>query len=234
MLAMLIREHCPSLSITGTYNSPEAGLSAILENAPDVLFLDIEMPGMTGFELLEKARPLELEVIFTTAYDSYAIQAIRYSALDYLLKPVRQNELTAAVDKLIEVAGQRSMQSQMELLLTQIRSPTQSLDKIALSTTEGLEIVDVDQILYCEAQSNYTLFHFMDRKRLMVSKTLKQIDELLKDQHFFRVHQSYLVNLRYVRKYVRGDGAYVILEGDTTVSVAQSRKESLTRRLTDM
>ena len=234
VLSVLLEKHCPSVNVIAIFNSPEDSIPAITEMTPDVLFLDVEMPGMNGFDVLERIKSTDTEVIFTTAHDSYAIKAIRFSALDYLLKPVQPSELQEAVRKLEDKHDRKSLQMQMDLLLKQVSQPVQSLDKIALSTSEGLEIIDVEDILYCEAQSNYTMFHFRNGKRMLASKTLKQVDQLLKDHNFFRVHQSYLVNLRYIAKYVRGDGSYVLLENDVTVSVAQSRKESLTRRLTKM
>ncbi|MDX1407001.1 MAG: LytTR family DNA-binding domain-containing protein [Saprospiraceae bacterium] len=234
ILSLQIKEHCPELTVACVFNDPVKALAAIQSAAPDVLFLDIEMPGLSGFELLEQCEGLEAEIIFTTAYDSYAIQAIRFSALDYLLKPVRAEELRSAVSRLMEKKDDQSLQMQLDLLLHQIQQPAQRLEKIALSTSDGLEIADVKDILFCEAQSNYTMFHFVGNKKLLVSKPLKQMEELLKDHPFFRVHQSYLVNLQYIKKYVRSDGGYVILEGNAMVNVAQSRKEGLVRRLQNL
>ena len=231
LLSHLLAENCPDLQIAGVFNDSQQGVKAIRELQPDVVFLDIEMPQLNGFGVLNEVRDQKFEVIFTTAHDEYAIQAIRFSALDYLMKPIQPQELKTAVERLLTKNENQNIKMQLDLLLQQVQRPKPQLDRIALATSEGMEVVDVKDILYCEAQSNYTSIYFRNGRKLLVSKTLKQISALLKDHLFYRVHQSYLVNLAYVKKFVRSGGGYLILEGEETVNVAQSRREGLLRRL---
>ncbi len=232
ILVLQLEKYCQDIEIISVANDPRIGIEEIQKHRPDVVFLDIEMPELTGFDVLEKTQELGFEVIFTTAHQDYAIRAIRFSALDYLMKPVESEELIRAVRRLKDKKDKQQLKMQLDLLFAQMSKPNQVLERIALATSEGMEVVDVKEILYCEAQSNYTTLHFLNRKKLMVSKTLKQIESLLADHLFFRVHQSYLVNLHYVKKFVRSGGGYLIMEGETTVNVANSRREGLMRRLT--
>ena len=210
------------------------GVQAILEMGPDVVFLDIEMPELNGFGVLEQAGDAQFEVIFTTAHDEYAVRAIRFSALDYLMKPIQPDELRNAVKRLLEKSGGTDLRMQLDLLLQQVRQPKSQLDRIAVATSDGMEVIAVKDILYCEAQSNYTCIYFVAGRKLLISKTLKQIESLLSQHHFYRVHQSFLVNMAYVKKYVRSDGGYLVMEGKTSINVAQSRKEGLVRRLQNL
>ena len=194
--------------------------------APDVIFLDIEMPKMNGFEMLKEVGPMESKVIFTTAYDQFAIKAFRVSALDYLVKPIEGEELRQAVEKVLPGGGKEQHREQLELLLEKIQSPSQ-ISRVAFPTQEGLEIVPREMILHAESHSNYTYLYFSDGCKLVVSKTLKEVEEILTGTEFLRVHHSHLINLHHVRKYVRGDGGYLILSDDTHINVSRSRKEKL-------
>ena len=234
VLKIQLETYCPEVEVVRIENSPEKGIVAIRDEKPDIVFLDVEMPTLNGFGVLERTREIPFEVIFTTAHQDYAIQAIRYSALDYLVKPVQPDELKSAVARLADKKPIEYMKKQLDLLLYQTKNPQSSLEKVALSTSEGLEIVNVEEILYCEAQSNYTMFHFTNTSKTLVSKPLKQMEELLNPHPFYRVHQTYLVNLRHVQKYVRSDGGYLILPGNIPISVANSRKEGLVRRLQNL
>ena len=232
ILQIQLKNNCPEIEIVAIHNNPIEGIESVRQLKPDVLFLDVEMPQANGFEVLQKLHPMSTEVIFTTAHAEYAIKAIRFSALDYLTKPIQDVELIHAVNRMKEKKSKEKLNSQFELLLSQIQQPNKSLERIALATRNGVEIVDINQILFCEAQSNYTLIYFVGNKKLLVSKTLKQIEELLKQHYFYRVHQSYLINLKYVNKYVRSGGGYVLIDGhDATISVSQSRREGLIRVL---
>ena len=235
LLQWEIQNHCPEIQVIGVTNSATQGLELIKRQKPDVVFLDIEMPVMNGFELLKKFNEIPFEVIFTTAYDQFAIKAIRFSALDYLLKPIHKAELVKAIQKLIKKkSSQKEHQVQMEFLLEQLSSKGKGPSKMVIPCLDGLEIVELKRILYCKASSNYTEFHFEDQHKKIVSKTLKQIEELLSESNFLRVHQSYLVNLDRVIKYVKSGGGYLILDNNSTVNVAQSKKQTLVKKLYSM
>jgi two-component system LytT family response regulator len=188
------------------------------------------MPHMTGFELLEKLQPFYFSVVFTTSYDQYAIKAIRYSALDYLLKPVDKEELQAAVSKAKERLTPPVAQ-QLELLNQKINRPSQMINRIALPTMEGLHIIPADTIISCSSSSNYTNLSLKDGRKITVSRTLKEIEEMLEGHSFFRVHHSYLVNLNEVRKYIRGEGGQLVMSDESFVDVSRSKKEPLLKEL---
>jgi two-component system LytT family response regulator len=206
-------------------------LKAIKEHKPDLLFLDIEMPQMNGFELLEKLPDTNLNIIFTTSYDQYAIKAIRFSALDYLLKPVDREELQNALQKVTDNA-QHPLTQQLEILLQKINTPTSpAISKVAMPTMEGLQMVNVDSIISCQSDSNYTIILLKDKNKLTVSRTLKDIEEILEGYSFIRVHHSYLVNINEINKYVKGEGGYLVMSDGSNVDVSRSKKDLLLKKL---
>lgn len=225
-----IRENCSQVTVLEKCASAFEGMHAIRKLKPDVVFLDIEMPKMNGFEMLQEMGPMNTKVIFTTAYDQFAIKAFRVSALDYLVKPIDGEELKQAVDKVLPKGGADLHNEQLELLLEKIQSPHQ-ISRIAFPTQEGLEIVPSDLILHAESQNNYTYLYFSDGRKLVVSKTLKEVEELMPEPGFLRVHHSHIVNLQHVRKYIRGDGGYLVLIDDSHINVSRSRKEDLLNAL---
>ncbi|MRG48425.1 response regulator [Chitinophaga sp. SYP-B3965] len=229
-LVMLIKKNCPDVTITAVCNNAKEAVKVIRELQPQLVFLDIEMPYLNGFELLEILAPVSFECIFTTSYDQYAIKAIRFSALDYLLKPVDAEDLKAAVNR---VTGKRSpsLEKQMELLLSRFQQPQSAVNRIALPTLDGLQIIPVDTILYCSSSSNYTIFNLVEDQKLIISRTLKEIEEMLEEYRFLRVHHSYLVNLNEVRKYNRGEGGSLLMSNGATIDVSRSRKEMLLKKL---
>lgn len=229
-LATLLQRYCPQVSLIDVYYNGTSALKAIYEEKPDLLFLDIEMPQMNGFELLEKLKEIPFQLIFTTSYDQYAIKAIRFSALDYLLKPVDREELQRAVQK---AAARISVpnRDQIDILLQKLNQPAVSVNKIAIPTMEGLQMVPIDSIISCGADSNYTVFQVKNRQKLVVSRTLKEIEEMLEDYPFIRVHHSFLINLNEVDKYVRGDGGYLIMSDGSSIDVSRSRKDFLLKKL---
>lgn len=226
-LGILLKEYCPGVEIVEQCQLAQAGLKAIEQKKPDLVFLDIEMPVMNGFELLEQFKDLPFAVIFTTSYDQYAIKAIKFSALDYLLKPIDPNELVSAVNKVKE---QRHLpvSEQFQMLIKQIQNKDHQFTKVAVPTAEGFELIPADQIIRCEADDNYTHFFLKSKAKIIVCRTLKEIEEQLHDFTFFiRVHHSYLVNLNEVTKYVRGEGGYLVMSDGSSVNVSRSRKDSL-------
>ena len=229
-LVTLLEEYCPEVEVAGIFYNGKAALEAIKKLSPELVFLDVEMPHMNGFEMLERLPSINFELIFCTSYDQYALKAIRISALDYLLKPVDSDELQQAVQKVIR-RSQKPIAQQLEILMQKIHAPSTPVSKIALPTMEGLQMLQVNSILHCEADSNYTILHLKDKKRKVVSCTLKEMEELLEDHSFVRVHRGYLINLNEVEKYVKGEGGYLVMSDGTTVDVSRSRKEELLKRL---
>jgi two-component system LytT family response regulator len=226
-LSLLLKEYYPDVRITDHCSSAKQGLEAIGKNKPDLIFLDIEMPGMNGFEMLEQFTEIPFAVIFTTSYDQYAIKAIRFSALDYLLKPIDPNELVTAI-KRVQEQRHLPMAEQFQMLLKQINGKNSGFHKIAVPTAEGFELIPAENALYCEANDNYTHFYLKNKSKIIACRTLKEIEEQLQDFNFFvRVHHSYIVNLNEVTKYVRGEGGYLIMSDGSSVSVSRSRKETL-------
>lgn len=224
MMEWLIKTYCPKVSIEAMCNSSEKGIEAIKRYKPDVVFLDIEMPHMNGFDMLEQFDKLSFDVVFCTAYDQFAIRAFKYSALNYLLKPVDPADLQDTIRRLEEKKSSPSKE-QMEMLLQNIRGNAKPpVQRIALTTNDGMIFVSTQDILYCEAESNYTSVVLKGGKKILVSKVLKDIDETLSGNDFYRIHNSFLININHIKKYVRGDGGYVIMENDVTISISRSRR----------
>ena len=229
-IAEHLRTYCREVEVTGIYHNGAEALPAILQQQPDLVFLDVEMPKMNGFEMLEQLSQVNFDIIFTTGYDQYALKAIRFSAIDYLLKPIDPNELQKAVQKILQ-RSQRTISKQVEILMQRIHQPAKSISKIALPTMEGLQLIPVDTIISCESDGNYTTLLLKNRQKLLVSTSLKEIEEVLEDYSFVRVHRSYLVNLNEVEKYVKGEGGYLIMSDGSSVDVSRSKKDVLLKKL---
>jgi two-component system LytT family response regulator len=229
-LAALLEKYCPDVKILDICYSAASALQSIREQKPEVLFLDIEMPHMNGFELLEKLPAINFKLIFTTSYDQYAIKAIHFSALDYLLKPIDREELQRALQKVLNNVA-NPLPQQIEILLQKLQHPTVSINKIAIPTMEGLQMILVDSIISCSADSNYTILFLKNKQKITASRTLKEIEEMLDDYSFARVHHSFLVNLNEVEKYIKGEGGYLLMSDGTTIDVSRSRKEILLKKL---
>ncbi len=228
-LAILLEKYCPQVELLADFGDTNSALKFIDGQKPELIFLDIEMPGMNGFELLEACPERNFEVVFTTAYNEYAIKAIRHSALDYLLKPVNKNELMEAVERV--KAGKASETSSRVDKLLDLLSNKKGLGKIALPTMEGLIVINVSEILYCESESAYTRFFMTDKRCITVSKVLKDAEALLEDKGFCRVHHSYVINLAYVQRYIRGDGGEVIMSGGKNIPVSRTKRQEFLSKL---
>lgn len=229
-LVTLLERFCPEVKIFAICNSGQEALTAIQEIKPHLVFLDIEMPYMNGFELLEKLPAIDFELVFTTSYDQYAIKAFRFSALDYLLKPIDREELQKAVKKVVD-RKHSPLPQQLEILLQKINQPAAPIQRIALPTMEGLQLVPVSSIISCASEGNYTTFLMKDKQKIVVSRTLKEVEEMLGEHSFFRVHHSYIVNMNEIAKYIKTDGGYLIMSDDSSVDVSRSKKEILLKRL---
>jgi two-component system LytT family response regulator len=229
-LVSLLKRYCPEVTIAAVCNNSKEAVQLLQETAPQLIFLDIEMPFLNGFELLELIAPVNFRIIFTTSYDQYAIKAIRFSALDYLLKPVDGDELKAAVKKATAQVSS-GIDQQLALLMSRLQEPQSAVSRIALPTLDGLQMIPVNSIIYCTASSNYTLLTLKDKQKLLVSRTLKEIEEMLSDFRFLRVHHTYLVNLLEVKKYKRGEGGTLTMSDGSSVDVSRSRKDELLKML---
>ena len=230
-LQMVILKYCPDVQIMEQCTSAKKALVAIETHKPDLIFLDIEMPVMNGFELLEQFEQISFSVIFTTSYDQYAIRAIHFSALDYLLKPIDPKELITAVKK---VNAHKILPSteQIGMLMSQIHHKENNFTKVAVPTADGFELIPADQLVRCEADNNYTHIYLKNKTKITACRTLKEIEEQLQDfSSFIRVHHSYLVNLNDVTRYIRGEGGYLVMSDGTTVNVSRNRRELLLKKL---
>ena len=229
-LSILLKEYCPEVKVVDHCNDAENGIASIEKLQPDLIFLDIEMPGMNGFDMLEKFSEISFAVIFTTGYDQYAIKAFRFYAIDYLLKPIEPKELINAVHK-VQVSKHVPATDQFQLLLNKINKKEEVLPKIPVPTSDGFELIAVEDILYCEAKDNYTYIYMKNKKKIVACRMLKEVEEQLSNfSYFVRVHNSYIINIKEVKKYVRGEGGFVILSNDASVNVSRSRKEELLKR----
>ncbi len=229
-LVTLLERYCPAVKVADICYSAREALVAIPEQQPQILFLDIEMPQMNGFELLEKIPEINFELIFTTSYDQYAIKAIRFSALDYLLKPIDREELQKAVQKVTQRLH-HPLPQQLEILLQKLKQPAVPIQRIAMPTMEGLQLIPVESVISCASDSNYTILFLKQKQKLVVSRTLKEVEEMLEDYSFLRVHNSYMVNLNEIEKYVKGEGGYLVMSDGSNIDVSRSKKEILLNRL---
>ena len=224
-------EFCPDVEVVATAQKPEDAILFIRQHKPDVIFLDIEMPRMNGFRMLDELGELDFEIIFTTAYNHYAVDAIRISAFDYLMKPVAIKELQNALERL---AKYRQTHTRDKLdVLRQSLSPNKSQEeKIAIPTNEGLEFIPIKNILHIESSSNYSKIFLTDGKNILVTKLLKDFEDILEPYNFFRVHNSHLINLAYIKKYIRGEGGQVEMQNGDVIDVARRKKEEFIRLIT--
>jgi two-component system, LytTR family, response regulator len=220
-LSNLLETNFSEIKILATCLDPVKAYDLIKQYKPDFIFLDIEMPLLNGFDLLSKFDHLDFDVIFTTAYDSYAIRAIKYSALDYLMKPIDKEDLAAAIEKLKNKQGSIS---KAQLQMASAVHNRQMPDTIALPTTEGLTFAPVNDIVVCTADGSYTRMYMLDKSEILLSKTLGDVEELLGEYNFFRIHHSTLINLKQVRKYIRGEGGEVVMSNGKSLLVARTRK----------
>jgi len=225
MLLAMLHEHCQQINVVAEANSVKTGLSAIAQQMPQLVFLDIELQSETSFEILEKLPEINFELVFTTAFDHYALKAIKFCAIDYLLKPIDLNELRIAVAKAEKRLNREYLNKNLEVLLNNLKSGTQNNHKIALSTLEGLLFVNVSDIIYCESNGPYTKFVFKHADKIVTSKHLKEYEDLLNAYDFFRIHKSYLVNLQEIKKYIRGEGGHLIMSNGVALNVSKQRKE---------
>ena len=223
----LLKLYCKNVEIIGEAENVKDGISIIEKQKPDVVFLDIQMPDGSGFKLLESVKDINFEVIFTTAYDQFAIKAIKFSALDYLLKPIFPDDLIIAVKKAEEKKDGKAPGGNIEVLLENINKPAGESPKIVLSTSDKITVAKVEDIVRCESDDYYTFFYFKNGERLLLSKTLKENEEMLKEHNFIRPHKSHLVNILFIKSYLKQGGGYILLTDGTKIPVSRRKKEKI-------
>jgi two-component system LytT family response regulator len=226
----LLNKRCSSVLIVATCESIDAAITAIEQHKPDLVFLDVELHNSNGFILFDKIKEIDFDIIFTIAHDQYALKAIKCGATDYLVKPIAADDLVSAVAKTEKKKTARQQLPYLQHLLSGIHVRSRSA-KISVPTFEGLQMLDTDDIVKCIAKESYTEIVLMDGTRLIVSRMLKEYEDMLAALNFFRIHNSYLVNLRHVKKYIKGDGGYVLMCNGETCEVSRRKKNELLNRL---
>jgi two-component system LytT family response regulator len=231
LLAKLIQKGCPEVTVAGMADSVEAGVELIRKLKPRLIFLDIEMPDGSGFDLLKSVAEIPFEVIFTTASDRYAINAIKYSALDYLLKPIDIEELKAAVQRINAKDDSLSSMENLKFLIQNFRKSDEQYSRITLPTGNAYEIVNVKDIIRCEAEGNYTSFFLADKRKMVVTLGLKHYEDLLPPDDFFRIHNHHLVNVNHVTRVLKEDGGYAIMTDGSKIEISRRKKENFISRI---
>lgn len=231
-LEILLSEDCPQVQVIASFNHPAEALVFLRSNQIDLIFLDIDMPFMNGFELLNRLAPINFDIIFVTAYDQYAIKAFKFSAFDYLLKPVDEVELINSVRNFENKSKKSTQNGNLEHLLEVFKSGQTAVKRIALPTLEGFEFVEVEKIVRCESDSNYTKIFLQNLPMMLVSRTLKEIEEILSDLPFIRVHNSHIIAKNHVKKYVKADGGYILMIDNAEIPISRARKEEVISQLT--
>ncbi len=217
-LAMLkLKKFCPQVEVLSLFTQPEKALAWLEQNKPDVAFLDIEMPGISGLNIAARITG-QTEIVFVTAYEKYSIAAVRLTAFDYLLKPIDETDLVNCINRLEEKLGKKKKAVSTKRINTEF-------DKIALPSLEGVHFINIKEIIRVEAESNYSVFFFGDKKKMTVSKTLKQVEEALEGYTFFRPHKSYIINLSFISRYIRGEGGSIIMTDGSEVEVSRNKKK---------
>jgi two-component system, LytTR family, response regulator len=230
-----IKTYCPDVKILKLFSKAAEAVKEIKELKPDIIFLDIEMPKMNGFTFLKNCSPIDFEVIFTTAYSEYAIEALRISALDFLLKPIDAKELVSSVQRLKEKLENSNsphgmLEQQMQLFLQHQHSAKEP-GKIALPVLNGLEFIETSTIIKVEAENVYSVFHLANSKKMVVSRTLKEVEKMLSHWNFMRVHKSFIINLNYITHYTKGEGGVVTLSDGSEVEVSRRSKHEFLARI---
>lgn len=223
-----IVNHAPDLTVLGEAENVAEGIKAIETHKPEIVFLDIDMPDGTGFDLLEQLPNINFKLIFVTAHENYAVKAFKYSAIDYLLKPIDPDDFSEAIAKLKSESRLDSIEEKVALLLEN----KNRFERIALPTSMGLKMVELTEIIHLKSDNNYTFFYLKGGLKILVSKTLKTYDNLLAEEGFYRVHKSHLVNISCVREYLNGEGGTVVMEDGAEIEVSRRKKEGLIQLLT--
>jgi len=228
----LLTEHFPGINILATAGNIKEGYEAIIKHKPELIFLDIELPDGTGFDLLKKFHQISFRIIFVTGHQEYALDAIKVSALDYVLKPFDTDELYMAVEKALEIINKYDQQLKLQALNENLQSK-KVLKRIILHTSDHLQLVSINEIIRAEADSNYTCFTLYDGKRILVSRTIKEFENLLSGSGMIRVHQSHLININFIDRFVKKDGGYLILKDGSKIPVSPNMKKQVLQAMTE-
>ena len=228
LLTKLLEKYCPSVKIIGTAHNVAEAVKVISDEKPELVFMDVNMPDGDGFEVLDRIQERDFAVIFTTAYDRYAMKAFEFSALHYLLKPIDYKELQEAVKRFENSKPDNQLDSKLKVMSESMNSAPH---KIMLPSSNGLIVVELEDIIRCESTNNYTTFHLKNSKPLMVSKPISAYEDILSDLNFLRIHNKHLINLKYVKRYVKGRGGYVVMQDDSEADISESKKKEFMIRL---
>lgn len=226
-LEIELETYCPDVKVLAKFQTAEKALEFLANIKPDMIFLDISMPQINGFDFLLKLPKIKFEVIFCTAYDAFALTAFEFCAIDYLLKPVSKEKLIRAVDKVRAKQNKQVDLQNLELLLANMRGGIHHKPNIAVPTPEGLEFISVSDIIYAEADGNYSRIWLSNKEKTLISRTLKDLETLLSNHSFVRIHQSYLINFNHIKKYVKGEGGYVIMNNGANLQVSRANRVKL-------
>ena len=223
VLEILLKKYCPIVEILEKCNGGKAGIDAIEKHQPDLVFIDIEMPHINGFDVLTATKNYKYKIIFTTAYNQFAIKAFKFSAIDYLLKPIDFEELKEAVNKISSSENHTTFEENLQKLMFQLQKPKEK--RIALPVNNSLQFFDFEDIIRIESESNYSHIFLIDKRKITLTKTLKEVEEKFLGQNFFRVHQSHLINLNHIDKIYKGENAYLVMKDETQISISRHRKD---------
>lgn len=226
-LANYLKKYCPSVTLVGMAVDAASGVAAIAEHRPDIVFLDVEMPYGNAFDLLEQVGDIDFETVFVTAFSNYALKALNLSAAYYILKPISIDELITAVDRIQEQRKKSEGTFHTRVLIDNIRNANKQQHKVVLPLIDGFEVIEVRDIVRCQANDNFTDFHLTDGSKKVICRTLKFYEGLLADFDFLRVHKSHMVNLQHVRKYKKGKGGQLIMSNESVVDVSPANKKAV-------
>jgi len=233
-LSKMLEKNCKQIEVVAKVDSMLSAFEAITNKEPDLVFLDIEMPNGNAFDLLEKFKTINFNIIFTTAYDHYAIKAIKFSAIDYILKPIDPEELITAVKRFEDRADQKAtLDKQFKTLLSNVR-PENKLKKVGIPDGDGLIFINLSDIIRCDSDGNYTFFILTSGKKIIASRTLGEYEQMFADDNFFRIHRSHLINLEHVKKYIKGEGGYVVMSDNSQVEVSRRNKTDFLEKLSHL
>lgn len=229
VVADIIESEKLAVDIAAICHSGKEGLKQIKKHQPDLVILDVEMPEMSGFEMLKHIDQPDFDIIFTTSFDKYSIQAIRQSALDFLLKPIIPNELKAAIEK-AEKNHHKNINKKFNQLFKKLNESKRIVDRVAVPSGDGFIFITPSSIVECEADSNYTTIHLLNGEKIVITRTLKEVEYLLEGNSFFRAHQSHLINMNQIKKYVRGNPGHMIMMNGKTITLARNRKDAFLKQ----
>lgn len=231
-LQLLLELNCPELEIVAACDSADSAIESISRLQPDLVFLDIAMPEKDGFDLLNEIGNINFEIIFVTAHNDFVLQAFRFSAVDYLLKPVEDHSLVDAVNRAVKKIEEKTSNDSLETLIHNLKNKgDRQKMKICIPSLKGFQVVSISDIIYCEASSNYTIFHFTNKTTIVASRPIHEYEALLDDNGFVRIHKSFVINLEHVKEYLRGEGGMVILSNGQDLEVSRRKKEIFIQRM---